>query len=316
MKNCLKAICFILIGVLILSFITRLFVLKDSDFDKYEVFNQLEKNSIDICYTGASRPDTSIIPQIIDDYNGCESFNYSVTGMRIEHLYYRMKDMLKTQKPSLLVIDTASINPVFEWHIEIVTRWAFDCLPLSYNKVNAINNLINVADRPAYYFNIIKYHDRVWEIQKEDWKKAAHLYTYPSTKGYKNLGNKSLERIDDYFLNDYSSITEQKEINESQKIYMDKIVTLAKENNISLLLITLPFINSMGMSAEENVKINNYLIKRYENEDIEFLDMNKMYTELGMDYQYFCDESHTNDQGAKVISNYLAKYIKKHYQFD
>jgi len=323
MKVFKQIVFFCLLGFVIFIF-NRILIPKDENFDKYQIFNELEKNSLDICYTGTSTPDLAINPAIIDNVVGCESFNYSVTGMRVQHMYYRLVDMLKTQHPSLLVIDTTSFIPIQPNTKGMLLRWAFNSLPLSENKILAINDLVEKKDKLNYLSSYPLYHTRIFELTKDDFEKGLNLYNYPaesvyptpSKDGWRNNGNESLERTDDFFLNDFSKITEEIPIQDEQKVYLDKILKLAKDNNIKILFISVPYKYTQEFTAQINVKVNNYLRKNYESKDVKFFDMNTMYKEMGFDYCYLKDEGHANAKGATLISSFLADYIKNNYDFD
>lgn len=323
MKVFKQIVFFLLLGLVIFVF-NRILTPKDENFDKYKIFNNLEENSIDICYTGTSTPDMAINPAIIDETVGCESFNYSVTGARVQHLYYRIVDMLKTQNPSLLVIDTTVFIPIQPNTKGMLLRWAFNSLPFSENKLDAINDLVNKEDRLDYLNSYPLYHTRIFELTSDDFSKGLSLYNYPaesiyptpSQDGWRNNGTESLERVDDFFENDFSEIIEEIPIQEEQKEYLDKIVKLADENDMQILFISVPYKYTQEFTAEINVKINNYLRNNYESDSVKFFDMNTMYKEIGFDYYYLKDEGHANEQGASLISKFLAEYIKNNYNFD
>ena len=325
MKNkVFKQICFFTILLILVFVFNRVLVPKDENYDKYKIFNNLEKNSLDICYIGTSIPDAAIDPEIINKKNAVESFNYSITGLRLEHMYYRIVDMLKTQKPSLLVLDTSTFLPMEEGAIDLLVRWAFNPLPLSKNKYEAISKWIPASLRINYISNYPLYHTRIFELNKNDWLKALNLYEYPekaaykgiSNLGWKNLGTDGLDRSDDFFLTDFSKVTEEIEISNEQKEYLELIIELARENDIKILFLTVPYKDTYGYSAERNVKINNYISSNYLDSDVKLLDMNRMYQEIDFDYCYMVDEGHMNSFGASLVSNYLADYINENYDFN
>lgn len=322
MKVLKQILFFCILGGIIVAF-GKVIIPKDENYDKYEIFNQLEKNSIDVCYIGTSNSDVAINPDIIDEAAGCSSFNYSVTGLRIEYLYYRLIDLLKTQKPDLLVIDTTTFIPIERDTIDLLLRWTFNPLPFSINKLKGINDFVYLEDR-LHYLSSYSYHSRIFELKSEDWEKAFNLYDYQvessdlkiGANGWRNLGTESMVREDDYFLTDLSTVTEERSITAEQKEYLDKILEITRENNMQILFITVPYKETQNFKAIENTKVNNYLRKNYTSDDIKFLDMNTMYKELGFDYKDMIDEGHVNIKGSEIVSNYLAGYISSNYNFD
>lgn len=315
MKVLKQILFFCILGLIIITF-GKVIIPKDENYDKYKIYNQLEKNSINVCYIGTSNSDVAINPNIIDEAAGCNSFNYSVTGLRIEYLYYRLIDLLKTQKPGLLVIDTTAFIPIERDTIDLLLRWTFNPLPFSLNKLNGINDFVYFQDR-LHYLSSYSYHSRIFELEDEDWEKAFNLFDYnESDKGWRNMGEIGMENEDNYFSTDLSTVTEERAITPEQKEYLDKILAITSENNIQILFVTVPYKVTQNFTAIENTKVNNYLRNNYSSENINFLDMNTMYGELEFDYEYMVDEGHVNKKGSDIVSNYLADYIKSNYNFD
>ena len=112
----LKALLFIMIGLIIFRCISMIFVEKNS-FAKYK--NYKAQDNADILILGSSHSDNGInagqLKNAIEQKGyQIDVFNYSIYGMRIEQMYFFIQEILKAQDPSLIVIDTYSFLPIAE----------------------------------------------------------------------------------------------------------------------------------------------------------------------------------------------------------
>ena len=93
--------------------------------------------------------------------------------------------------------------------------------------------------------------------------------------------------------------------------YLEKFVKTCKDNDIELVFFYIPSPDSW------NIK-NSNSIKNYAKEhDIEYLDLNLIYKDIGIDFtKDTCDAGdHLNVYGAEKVSSYIGDYINKHYTF-
>lgn len=295
------------------SFASNLFLLKDGNWMKYQNYQSLGESTIDIIYMGSSHSEAGIIPTIIDGAIDVKSFNYSVTGMRIEQGVFRLRDILKTQTPKLIVLDTFSFTPVEEENREVLTRWAFDCLPLSKNKIDAVNHVIK-ENREAYYVPFLKYHTRWKEISARDLQLLGDKSLY-ETVGFGGATTiEKMEEKDSYFSEFTYNLNSFLPINTSQKQCFEEFLEVAKNKNIKILLTTVPYKTQLGMSSQELTGINNFLEQNYVDQDmVKMLDMNRCYKKLDFGYADLFNEGHVNKAGAEKVSKFLADYIQKEY---
>lgn len=97
-------------------------------------------------------------------------FTYSPSGIWIEQMYYLANELLKHMTPDLIVIETFSFCLIAPEHKEVLVRWAFDPLPLTLNKIKAIQYLVS-GEHWSYYIPFIKYHTRWKELKRNDFRK-------------------------------------------------------------------------------------------------------------------------------------------------
>lgn len=311
----LKAVLFVLIGLVLFRFLSMIFVEKSS-FGKYK--NYKAQDNVDILILGSSHPDVGINAGQMQDAVAqagyqVDIFNYSIYGMRIEQMYFFMREILKEHEPSLIVIDTYSFLPVADEHREILARRAFDVFPFSVNKVEAIRYLIT-EDRWSYYVPFIKYHSRWKELSDRDFAMQYDQTLWSGAGIAAGAGILAMEKTDDFFETDTSLITGMQAINATEKECFEKMLALAEKKGIRVLLTTVPFKEQLGMDSLRLIEINNYLRNEYvEGSDLRLLDMNLLWKELDFGYGDLFNEGHCNTSGAAKVTAFLAEYIVDNY---
>lgn len=308
----LKVLVFLLVGGILFWGISNV-LLEKSTYDKYR--NYMVQEDVDILILGSSHSNGGIAPDIMRDWfqenkeMNVSIYNYSIWGMRIEQMNYFFKEALKTQTPDVLILETFSFVPIADEHREILARRAFDMLPLSLNKIEAIQYCVN-EDYLSYYIPFIKYHTRWKELSSKDiqllydetlWENSGTVCAYQEGE---------MEEEDDYFTVDLSSCSDIQEITPTQEESFEEILETAEEKNIKVILVSVPFKNQLGMDSIEMVKINNYLKDNYvDDENVFMLDMNRMYKELDFSYKDLYNEGHVNTVGAYKVTECLLEYM-------
>ena len=99
-------------------------------------------------------------------------------------------------------------------------------------------------------------------------------------------------------------------MNKKVEEYYRKIIELAKQENIPILIIVSPY---SGITNEEQ-KILFTAGEIAEEYNVKFIDFNYLYDEIGIDFTKDCaDGLHLNYIGNEKFSRYLSKYIKNNF---
>ena len=306
-------------GFIFLFFIVnRIFLYKDNNFYNYINYMQQQGNSVDVLVMGSSHSidavDSLELGAVLEEEYGIRAgvFNMSITGMRIEQIAYRLQEAVKTQQPRLLIVETFSFVPMELSNEEMVRRYAADYMPLSLEKVGYIRNRIGEGAE-SFYVPFIKYHTRWEELGKDDFRSLSKKWLKDISSPYGvTVGAKPEyegER-DDYFQQDFTSISECREISDEQKEDVEAILETAKKNQMKVLFLSVPYKKQMDVPSTELIKYNNYIREMYvDDENVFLLDMNLLMNGLGWGYEYMQDDGHVNDAGRKEVMDCLAKYI-------
>ena len=310
----LKVVIFVLIGVLLFE-LAHVVLLEKSSYSKYRNWKRIE--DVDILITGNSHADVGLDPiqleESLSQAYGTDiiAFNYAIFGMRMEQLYFFVKEALKTHVPDMLILETYALCPLLDSERDVLARRAFDMLPLSRNKIEAINYCVN-EDRWSYYIPLIKYHSRWKQLNRED-------ITLPVDARLSNDAGRTQGAAapdacpdpgDGWFSQDLSRLEATRAITPTEAECLENLLALLAEKDIPLVFVSVPFKIQIGLDSVEMVKINNYLREHYVDDARVFmLDMNRMWSELDIDYTDLFNEGHLNASGANKATNCLADYL-------
>lgn len=334
-KPFIKSVAFITIFILLFLHVQEVFKLKGSGYGKYTYFSEEEDNSMDIMFFGNSRMNRGVDPLIIDDINQTLSYNMGIQGLRSNHVYIRMKNAFMTQTPKLTVIETGILTPASSDKLEEqYSQRTLLSLPTSLFKLESAVELasdakgVSTANRALELFlPLIRFHARYEEIDSVDYLYCMDLnddfeyenryseevmmshrgYTaYPTQKQLKDSYSK-------YKKKKYAEVTDVATLDAQTEEYLDKMVELCRSIGSEILFLSIPAFDK-DANYKVTIPITNYLSEKYKNdEDIHILDTNLHYNDVGYDYFYFQNTSHLNEDGAKLLSNYLGAYIKENY---
>ena len=318
MKVVRNAAVFLLIGALLFGLVQKVFVEKDS-YPKYRAWKAAE--DADILVLGNSHAENGIragaLSGSLSESAGRELtvFNYAIYGMRMEQMYYFVKEIFKTHVPELVVLETYAFCPLADGDREILARRAFDVLPLSRNKVEAIDYCVT-DDPVSFYVPFLKYHTR-WE-----WLTAYDvrlLYDSSLWPVYGSDGSYEEAAMEDpgdgWFRQAVPGPEETRELTPSEKECLEKLLLLLEEEGVRLLFVSVPFKSQMGLDSMEQVKINNYLREHYvDGSRVDLLDMNLLWEELDFGYGDLYNDGHVNESGADKVTECLLAYLREGYQ--
>lgn len=309
---------FLLIFLLLFHWLQAVFVIKNS-YGKYRSFRAQE--NVDILILGNSHAGDALGASVMEEdfRQTCGGevsvFNYATYGMRMEQMYFFVREALKTHTPKLIILETYAFCPLAEEHREILARRAFDVWPLSLNKIEAIQYCV-AEDHWSYYIPFIKYHTRWKELEEWD---IAMLYDESLWSGAgKGAGTSSANICPDpgdgWFSQDTSQITATRALTDTEQECLERLLALLEEKDILLALVSVPFKEQMGLNSVEMVKINNYLRENYvDGEAVRLLDMNRLWAELDFGYDDLDNEGHVNASGAAKSMACLLQYLKEEY---
>jgi len=309
-KGIIKPIIFVVIFLLIFSHLSELFCRKTlngawNHTHKISGFYNEPENEFDIIYFGSSNTYCSFNPLVVYGETGLKSYVFASQQQPVWATYTYIKEALKTQKPQLLVVDVLMFSKNLEYYDDGVNYSFMDDIPFSKNKIELAFASAPKGERFGLLFNFVKYHSRWSELSEEDYS-FERSETKDYLKGYVLLE----ETFADAKKSDVSQIREEASLAEKETKYLEKIINLAKEENIPLLLVKTP-----SNVLPDDQKLFNSVKKYAEISGIPYADFNLVYPEIGLVMnEDFYDKSHLNYKGAEKFSMYFGKYLKENME--
>ncbi len=323
----IKLFLFLLIFFMLLNCLGDYFISKKSGHRTWESFYMQPKKSIDILFMGNSHVGNGIDLNIINVKTKANASTIYSSGKVLDQIYYSFEEALRYQSPKLLVIETFAIpsdsiyyfkNPVKENEIPFNAKiQSFDSKKLNFVKYREYNDLYKEEKFLRTFFPTIRNHSN-WS-RKDFIRDNIFNNLNKNNSFYKGSSNSvtmlSNERVKEYEEKSFKKRVFR--ISNRQRSYFNKIKELAKVNGIEIVLLTIPYfkeyrdkINYKSFHDE----INNLASEN----NIKHLDLNVVFKDW--DNTYFSNENvghnqHVNYKGAIELSNYLANYIQKNFNF-
>lgn len=268
---------------------------------------RLENNTTDVLFLGSSHVYYSVSPNELWGEYGIPSAVLGSPAQALCSTYYLLKDFLKHQKPKAVVLEAYGASYDVTYMSETRMRQVLDAMPMSPVKLEAIGDLckdFSFGKKMTYLFPISLYHSRWQELKPYDfYQKSTYLRGANLTLEYR----------------DYSAYKSMKkkikkaEFFEDTIYYLQKIVELTRENDVQLVLYSVPMASYKKGKYKTYYSANLAVEEFAKEQNIPYLFLEKN-DDLAFDYaKDFKDSEHVNFYGQKKITGYLAGFLKDQY---
>lgn len=302
MKKLFRFAIFLLIAVFLFVGIDRILSRKTISgwwnmTTKIHGFFNSEPDKYDVIFCGSSHAYCSFNPLVIGEETGLSSYTIATQKQPLWATYYYIKEAIKRQKPSLIVLDCFAFSLTDEYADDGTNYTFTDDFPFGINKLKMIKESAPKGERFDLLFKFTKYHSRWSELKSQDFHynpSELHDYLY----GYCMLTSTATDlvrRTDTNYI-----VTPSSNKNE---LWLKNIIRLCKDENVELMIVKTPLNENDGERglferareiAEEN--------------GIPFVYYNEFFDEIGLDITTdFFDRAHLNHKGADKFSRYFAK---------
>ena len=277
-----------------------------------------KKNTMDVVYLGGSACFIYYAPLMAWEDYGFVAYDYAADTMQAEMYPYMIKEVIKTQKPKLLVIDARPFeyrdNPEKEEEMrptEVSYHKFLTGMRLSKNKIDTVKDNVNQylqEDTLPFYLDIMKYHKSINFLRSfaEDLgpklKMIFGVYKNPYRGFYMVTDHETQMK------NDFETTKEAPISEEAQEILLDLLAYL-KTVDTKCLFVVCPY-----TEKKENKMKYNTIQKIVEEAGFDFLDANDYIDEMQLDFaRDFYNFDHVNIFGAEKYTDFLNQFITKQY---
>lgn len=302
-KNIIRGLATLLTGLIILLVLNKILILKSEDgISQLKALYKQKENTIDALFLGSSHVYCDISTGVLWDEYGIAGFDLGGAEAPSFTSYYHLKEALKTQKPKVIFyeISIAALRPTLtppEFWVEdnnYGMKW-------NQNRIDMLK--ANTLDEtfPKLLIPLSAMHGRYTDLGKDD------FVDFHNSINYKGFDPRETTTV--FETPDISNVTVQTPCSEKAEEYLRKIIALTKEENIPLVFFVSPYV-----VTESEQEMYNYMFAIGEEEGIPFIDFNKKYSEMGMDFSTdMAEELHLNYSGNYKFSKYLGAVIKTCY---
>ncbi len=317
-KKIVKICCFMLVFLLFLSGVSAFLQVNSlSDGLRIKGFYLEPENSLDVVTIGASETYTAIAPGMLWKEYGFTSYDYSVAGSPIAIVKSQVKEVLKHQKPKLIVIE---INGALQKDDSYQTdenrlRKYIDNMPWSANKVETISELIPKKEQINYFVPFLKYHSN-WQSLDMC---LANLYVQARMRLEGGSGLKGFQTVSDKknasgdvidITNDTSTLS----LTDLSEYYLRDLLQYLKDEQIdNVLFMRIPHrITEKTYPVYQRANEAEKIIKEY---GFSYVDFEAQKEEIGLDMtEDFYNDHHMNLFGQKKFTDYFGAYLVEHYE--
>lgn len=309
-KNIIQSLCFLLVMVLILFLLAEVFRDKETTLSS---FYSEPKDTVEVIILGGSHVNSAFMPSVMWSDYGISAHDVFSWNQPIWTSYYYFKEALRTQSPSVAVIDlfgmtygSSLIQPSAIDDDTYKNAFTMSLSPIQYEMM-VTSRFVSVQTPPLYeYLNLVRYHYRWKQIGEESFCYNPYKQ-HDEFKGY-GLSTVCLPAEAPGF---HNATTAREPYIYCIK-YLDKIVKLAEKNDIDLVFTLTPYCFN-----ETEREIYLWLQEYADEHDIPFLNYNGADGErIGIDYSTdLIDWGHVNYWGAEKITNDVARFLNENYQF-
>ena len=272
--------------------------------EKVRGFYNEPEQTVDVIGLGSSRMYCTLDPLMLHRETGLRAYVLATQQQPLRATGYYLREALKTQSPRLWILEaTMAFRPETEI-ADAELRDCLDPLPWSENKLAIIRELVPAGQRAPYYFNFLKYHQRWKELSGRDFD-FSYLGKRDVFRGYMYL---TPERGANCRAQSYDGV-EAVPLPPENLALLREMAALARERGAALLLLAAPY-----EAVTDDLGYLKSLHAFCEEEEIDFLDLNLRYDELGIDAAAdFFDAGHFNVRGSAKATRHIANYIRENY---
>ena len=259
--------------------------------DSYSYLLEPE-NSVDVVCVGNSDIRSGFVPTELWEKYGYTSVVSSFTRQSISDSQRALKEICKSQKPKLVILE---IDSLYDGRGPEDIINPHDTTPDNFFDSLKPDDFENKISRD---YSVFTFHNILQDRQRRSRRKQySHGYLF-------------CEDIRKIEYRDYMTKTDEIDIpiySNSQQLRT--FVKYCKKNDLPVLLLEVPSLSSWSYARHNAVQnLSDEL-------GVEFLDLNLLYDEVGIDMRncFRDDGNHLNYFGASAVTDYIGDYIGKNY---
>ena len=261
-----------------------------------------EEHDHDVVFIGDCEVYENFTPALLWEEYGINSYIRGSAQQLIWQSYYLLEETLKYETPDVIIFNILSMKYNVPQN-EAYNRMTLDGMKWSKSKVDSINaSMMSDEKFLDYVFPILRYHTRITELERDDFKYFFQRDKVTFNGYYMRLDEKPAENVPKGRpLADYS-------FGETAYEYLDKMTALCKEKGVQLVLIKAPSLYPYWYDQWE-VQMEEYAAAN----DLVYINFLELIEECGLDFttDTYDGGLHLNLSGAQKTTKWLGEYLTK-----
>ena len=271
-----------------------------------EYYASVKETYHDVLFIGDCEVYESFVPAILWEEYGISSYVRGGAQQLVWHSYYMLEDALRYETPEVVVFNVLALKYGVPQREEY-NRLALDGMEWSSVKVDAIKaSMTDEEDFLSYVFPILRYHSRWSDLSREDFAYAFGAKPAVSDSGY--LMQTAVVPYDP--TKDEIPMTPSDYVlPETSMAYLDRMVTLCRENGITLVLVKAPTNAWQYHWFEEwDEQVSAYAAEN----DLSYYNLIDDAEAMGLDMSTDTYDGgvHLNVYGAEKLTRYFGNILK------
>lgn len=265
---------------------------------RYGIFGRqvycFTRSNEDILILGPSTASHHYVPSILSDSLGMSCFNAGSDGMAVYYHYGVLSSYKDDRKPRLVLYDIGALDWYKSKELTFTLDAALDRLAPHYRQTPEIDSLFALngwSERVKQWSLLYRYNSKLVQLIK------CHRILSYEDAGYEAL-NGALAPGTVPGTKKGGGIIEENKVN-----YLQKLIDYTRANGIGLVMVISPRYYSLG---NDDFKTGKEIAARNGIPVIDMLNAPEL-----MKPEYFADESHLNDIGARLFTSFVGKEVRK-----
>ena len=284
----------------------------------WEEFYDLPKDSLDLIFIGSSHSYCSFDPELIDEDLGTNSFNFGSPLQYADSSYHVFKEVLKYQKPKAMVFEIywGIIENGFDLNQADIVINAIDRKDFELDFIMDAfppNEIGKYLLKPVRYqkdaFNYWnknlkeKLEEKLEEDKEAEVTEVREGVSYHKGKGF-IYSDQVITEEESHESNHFKGFDGRKwDFDSGQKVYIERMVELARENDIEVVFVTAPIANVSMDYIQNYDALHDKIADFASGLDVDYRDYNIVNMEKNLlENENFRDNSHLNYSGVEIFT--------------
>lgn len=266
-----------------------------------------EKTGIDVIFLGSSTVQAGVSPMTLYREYGITAYDRSNSSQVIPISYAMAADAIKRNKPKLVVLDVGFLYQEDDYVDEGSSRKSLDGLKWSKIKSDCIKDVMDDSENYMdYVLPILRFHSRWNDLKGEDLRYWIYKPSVTYNGQLLQFGTGGEEKQWNPYMLDLNRVATNRTMD-----YLQKLNDLCAENDVSFMLMKLPFIEGNWNNAID-AQMTEFAVKN----GLNYVNYIEDFDTIGFEYDEFTDGQHMNSFGAEKFSKYLGQYLVDNYNLE